>query len=201
MREKVKEGYEEGDYEGDYREDRELQEREEELFQQLFDQIKGQKILDLGCGTGLPFDKYLVNEGFDVTGLDLAEKHVKKARENVPDAEFIQGGFFEKEFEESSFDSVVSFYAIFHIPREEHSELLEKIRYWLKDSGSILITLGAREELDDIEGEIGGQEMFWSAFGPEKNKELVEDAGFEIIDTYIEDWRDEHHFWILAKAD
>lgn len=198
MRDEVKEGYEKGDYEGDYREDRLLQPREKDLFQKLFDELEGEKILDLGCGTGIPFDRYLTEKGYSVTGVDIAKKHVKKARKNVPDAEFIQGDFFENDFEENSFDSIVSFYAIFHIPREEHSRLLEKIRYWLKDDGAILITLGAEEEMDNLEGEIGGEKMVWSSFSPEENIRLVEDSGFEVIDSYIEDWRDENHFWILA---
>lgn len=199
MRDEVKEGYEKGDYEGDYRDNRALRQKEKELFQKMFDGIEGKDILDLGCGTGLPFDKYLTENGYRVTGVDIAEKHVKKARENVPEAEFIQGDFFENEFKKNSFDAIVSFYAIFHIPREEHSKILEKIRYWLKDEGLILITLGAEDELDDMEGEIGGENMRWSSYSAEENKKLLDKTGFEIIDSYIEDWRDENHFWVLAE--
>ena len=48
--------------------------------------IKGRKILDLGCGTGIPFDSFLVGNDYQVTGVDIAENHVKKAREV-----FVQG--------------------------------------------------------------------------------------------------------------
>ena len=201
MRDKVKEGYEKGDYEGDYRESRELQDKEVELFQEVFDRIpRGGSILDLGCGTGLPFDRYLAENGYDVTGVDIAEKHVRMARENVPDAEFLQGDFFDLDFEENSFDAIVSFYAIFHIPREEHQELFEKINYWLKDDGVILVTMGPGE-MDQHEDEIGGQEMVWSSYSKKKNKEIIEEAGFNILEAYTEDWRqDEQHFWILAES-
>lgn len=120
------------------------------------------------------------------------------ARENVPEADFLQGDFFENDFGENSFDAVVSFYAIFHIPREEHFDLFKKIREWISDEGAILITLGP-DEMDDFEGEIGGQEMVWSSYSAEKNVELLEKAGFEIITTYTEDYREETHFWVLAE--
>ncbi|WEL23374.1 class I SAM-dependent methyltransferase [Candidatus Nanohalovita haloferacivicina] len=199
MRDKVKEGYDKGDYEGDYREGREVREKERELMESLFDGIPSEsKILDLGCGTGLPFDRFLVEKDHQVTGVDISEKHVEMARENVPEADFLQGDFFENDFGENSFDAVVSFYAIFHIPREEHFDLFKKIREWISDEGAILITLGP-DEMDDFEGEIGGQEMVWSSYSAEKNVELLEKAGFEIITTYTEDYREETHFWVLAE--
>lgn len=200
MREKVKEGYEEGDYEGDYREGREVRGKEKELFEGLFDKISGPEVLDLGCGTGLPFDHYFVDQGFEVKGLDISEKHVKKAKENVPEAEFFQRDFFEKEFGDDSFDAVVSFYAIFHIPREEHEKLFTQIREWVKDDGAVLLTLGP-EKMDEHRGEIGGEEMLWSSYSPEKNLELLKESGFKILETYTEDYREETHFWVLAQPE
>lgn len=199
MREEVREGYEEGDYESDYREDRDIREKEEELLKGFFTDVSGSKALDLGCGTGLPFDHYLVENGFDVSGVDISQKHVEMARENVPEASFFQGDFFEKDFNENSFDAVVSFYAIFHIPREEHEKLFRKIREWVREDGAVLLTLGP-EEMDKHRGKIGGEEMLWSSYSPEKNVELLEDSGFKIIETYTEDYRDETHFWVLARV-
>lgn len=199
MREEVKEGYENADYEGDYRKDRELQDKEKQLFQKVFDRIpEDGKVLDLGCGYGLPFDRYLVDHGYSVTGVDIAEKHVKGARERVPEAKFIQGDFFDQNFDENSFDAIVSFYAIFHIPREEHKELFEKMNNWVKDNGVILVTMGP-SEMDQQRGEIGGEEMVWSSYSQEENIALVEEAGFNVLETYVEDWREETHQWILAE--
>jgi len=198
MRKEVKEGYEKGDYEGDYREDRIIQKQEEKFFEKISDIVEGKKVLDLGCGTGVPFDTYLRKQGYDLTGVDIADKHIEKARENLPEAEFIQGDFFEQDFEQNSFDVVVSFYAIFHIPREEHERLFTRIRKWVDDNGLILVTLGS-SEMDNYEDEIGGQKMVWSSYSVDKNKEIVEKAGFNIIETYIEDWREESHLWVLAE--
>lgn len=201
MREKVREGYEKGDYEGDYREGREIQEKEEEFLQRVFERITDNgKVLDLGCGTGIPFDQYIVDNGYQLTGIDIAEKHIEKAEENIPEANFIQGGFFDQDFERGSFDAIVSFYAIFHIPRDEHQELFERINYWLEEDGIVLVTMGA-EEMSQNQGDIGGEEMLWSSYSPEKNKDIIRDAGFDIIDSYTEDWREETHLWVMAEKE
>ncbi|MFB6204526.1 MAG: trans-aconitate 2-methyltransferase [Candidatus Nanohaloarchaea archaeon] len=199
MRDEVKKGYEEGDYESEYREDRELQRGERELLDRLLSSIPdGGRVLDLGSGLGVPFDRYIVDQGYQVVGVDIAEKHVEKARDNVPEARFITGDLLEQDFEEDSFDAVVSFYSIFHIPRKEHAELFQEIQGWMKESGALLVTMGS-EEMDMVRGEIGGTEMLWSSYSREKNMELVEEQGFEVKETYLEDWREETHLWLLAE--
>ena len=200
MKDKVRQGYEQGDYESDYRQGRDIRDEETEFFEKLSEKIGGSKILDLGCGTGVPFDAYLVENGYDVTGVDIAQKHVEQARENFSDADFIREDFFELDIESDSFDAIVSFYAIFHIPREDHLELLQKMRNWVKEDGAILITMGAGE-MDMHQGDIGGEEMLWSSYSAQKNVEIAEKAGFNVLESYQEDWREETHLWILAEPE
>ena len=200
MKEKVREGYEAGDNEGEFRNDREVREEEKELFQRLFKNIpENGDILDLGCGTGEPFDHYMVEKGFNVTGVDLVEKHVHAARERVPDAEFMQGDFFDLDPEVEKFDAVVSFYAVFHLPREKHRDLFEHMNSLLNEEGMLLITVGGDEMDRYVEEDWNGSEMVWSSYSQEKSKELVEEAGFEIKETYEEESDEEHHLWILAQ--
>ena len=49
------------------------------------------KILDLGCGTGNPIAKYIVQRGYCVTGVDQSEKMLEIAKNVVPEAKFIHG--------------------------------------------------------------------------------------------------------------
>lgn len=46
------------------------------------------RILDLGCGAGIPIDKYLIDKGFKVIGIDISEKQIELAKNNVPEGEF-----------------------------------------------------------------------------------------------------------------
>lgn len=202
MRDDVKKGYEEGDWPGDISGDRELRDYEDEMLSALIEPLPEEPdVLDLGCGTGQPFDRWLVEHGASVTGVDVVAENLDHARENLPDQTFIQQDFSKLEYEDA-FDAIVSFYAIFHIPRQEHGDLFERMHEWLRPGGSVLLTLSP-EPLDEHTAEFLGSEMVWSAWGPDKTRKLLRDAGFNITKEYEEDRPDagEHHLWVLAQAE
>ena len=155
------------------------------------------KILDVGCGAGIPVDEYLVSKGHEITGVDISDKQIELAKINVPQAKYFMKDMSEINFEENSFEAVVSFYAIFHIPKEEHLDLFKKIHKYLKKDGIFLATLGY-EEWEGSE-EFHGVTMHWSHYNKDKNLDLVKEAGFKIIKTEVDNSGGEHHFVVMAR--
>lgn len=201
MRKLVEEGYNNADYGGAFRRDETLRENEEEFMSLLIKKLpKNAKVLDFGCGLGIPHDKFFVNQGIDVTGIDISQKHINLAKKNVPDAKFIKGDFSKVKFKEK-FDAIVSFYAIFHIPRTEHKKLFKKMHLLLKKSGLILITLGTSGDEYSEEKNWAGAPMAWSQYTPTTYKKILNECGFKIIKFAFEGKKGdaEHHFWVLAE--
>jgi cyclopropane fatty-acyl-phospholipid synthase-like methyltransferase len=199
MRKLVRQGYNTGNYEKFYnRENNKLELFDKLMSDELISRLnKNSKILDMGCGIGLPHDKYFADNKFKITGIDISEKHISLAKNNVKNAEYLVGDFFSKEVK-GKYDAIVSFFAIFHIPRTEHKKLFKKINSLLNKGGYILITLGAEEMKCDINPDFVGAPMAWSSYSVEKNKKLIQESGFKII-MAVEDYRTERHLWILAK--
>lgn len=67
----------------------------------------GKRLIDIACGTGLAA-KYLLRD-FCVTGVDLSERMLDKARENAPGARFLRGDMFSFSLREK-FDIAVNLY-------------------------------------------------------------------------------------------
>ncbi len=157
----------------------------------------GSTILDIGCGAGVPIDKYLIEKGFKVKGIDISENQIELAKRNLPKGDFSVVDMSELKNGEYKVDAVVSFYAIFHIDREKHLELFNKIRTFLPEKGLMLITMGASE----WEGseDFHGANMWWSHYGADKNKEIVKEAGFKILLNEIDTTGNEKHQIILAE--
>jgi len=158
---------------------------------------KNAKVLDVGCGAGVPVARFLVESGFDVTGIDFSENMFKLARKNVPKAIFIKKDMNELDFAENSFDGLTAYYSIIHVPREKHSLLFESFHRILKPDGIMLVCMGPDEwEATD---EYLGTTMFWSQYSPEKSLDLVRNAGFQIIYDQILVRGGEKHYWIMAR--
>jgi cyclopropane fatty-acyl-phospholipid synthase-like methyltransferase len=155
-------------------------------------------ILDIGCGAGVPVDKYFLSRGHKVIGLDISEKQIELAKRNLPNGKFKVEDMSELKDKEYSVDAVVSFYAIFHTPRETHGDTLQKISSFLKTNGLLLITMGS-SEWEGKENNFFGGEMYWSHYGKERNRQLVEEAGFAILLDEIDESGREKHQIILAR--
>lgn len=158
---------------------------------------KNAKVLDVGCGAGVPVAQFLVERGFDVTGIDFSESMLKLARKNVPKAIFILKDMTELDFEADSFDGLTAFYSIIHVPREKHLSLFQSFHRILKPEGIMLISLGS-DEWEATE-DYYGAEMFWSHYSPKKSLQLIKKAGFEIISDSFLERGGEKHYWLLAK--
>lgn len=154
-------------------------------------------VLDVGCGSGVPVARYLVERGYDVIGIDVAPKQVDLAKELVPGGSFEVRNMLELKAGEYRVDGLVSFYAVFHTPRDRHAELLRRFASFVHPGGALLITMGA-QEWEGTETDWHGVEMFWSHFGAETNQRLVGEAGFEIQSAEIAESGGEAHQVITA---
>ena len=163
----------------------------------------GSDVLELGCGAGIPMTKALA-DGRTVTGIDISAGQLEMARRNVPNATFIQADMTTLTFEPASFDAVLAFYSLTHVPREEQTKLIERICGWLRPGGVFLASMGADDERGDVEADWLGVDMYFSHFGAKANRRLVERAGLVVERSEIavepEDRHDARFLWIVARA-
>ncbi|MCA1571369.1 MAG: class I SAM-dependent methyltransferase [Chloroflexi bacterium] len=161
----------------------------------------GARVLDLGCGSGIPSTREL-SKSFDVTGVDASIAQVRLARRNVPTATFMHADFSEAEFPEASFSGVCALYSISHVPRQQHAELFAKVWTWLRPGGLFVAVLGATDSPDWI-GEWLGVPMFFSSYDAATNRALLRDAGFhlvldEVLDT-VEPEGPVPFLWVISQ--
>ena len=201
MKDLVRRGYASIEYEQQFRPAEKPDAFEQKFLDGMLRRLPAQAaVLDLGCGPGIPYDQYLVEKGCDLTGVDFCRRHLELARQNVPRAAFIEGDFTALGFAPASFDAVVSFYAVFHVPRAEHQALFDGIHRLLKPGGLVLLTLGTRDSAYGEETDWLGAPMAWSMFTPEAYKKMLAASGFDLINEAFEGQPEdgEHHFWVLA---
>lgn len=141
-------------------------------------------ILELGCGSGVPITRMLLDRGAQVIANDISTKQTSMAKEKCPQATFIPGDMVALSFEPASFDGVTCFYAIFHLPRAEQKKMLSQIHSWLKPGGLFAFNLATIDK-EEVHGEMFGHRMFWSSYSVEDSKAMVMDVGFEIVEAEV----------------
>ena len=117
------------------------------------------RVLDLGCGAGIPATRLLAERNFDVLGVDISAVQIERARKLVPGANFERADMATWEHEPGAFDAVVSLYALIHVPIQDQRNLLPKIRRWLRPGGYLLAIVGF-ERWTGTEDYLGAP-MFW----------------------------------------
>ncbi len=86
---------------------REEQERKLKLIKENIKLEKDDRLLDVGCGSGISSDW-----DCDVTGIDPSEKLLELAQQRVPHGQFIKGFAEDMPFDDDEFDLVISLTAL-----------------------------------------------------------------------------------------
>ncbi len=151
-----------------------------ELESLLGDLPAGADVLDVGCGGGSPVTRAL-SERCALTGVDISPVQVEEARRRMPGARFIAADIMTLHFDAESFDAIVSFYALFHLPRDEHRPLLERFAGWLRPGGRLLISVAHSSHPGYTEPDFFGVTMYWSHHASPWYVDTLESLGFEIL--------------------
>jgi 2-polyprenyl-3-methyl-5-hydroxy-6-metoxy-1,4-benzoquinol methylase len=142
----------------------------------------GGAVLDVGSGCGVPLARDLAAAGYAVTGVDLSAVQVERARRLVPTARFLHADAGEVSFPASSFDAVVSLYALIHMPLDEQPRLLRRIGRWLRPGGWLLATTGHHAWTGSEDNWLGGEApMWWSQADAATYRAWIEQAGLSVV--------------------
>lgn len=102
---------------------------------------KNKKVLDAACGEG--YGTYLLKKwgASEVTGIDISEEAIEKAKENfqIENVEYLKKDLTDlHDIEDSSFDLIVSFETIEHIEKPEI--FLKELKRLINKNGTIILT-------------------------------------------------------------
>jgi len=158
----------------------------------------GGSVLDLGCGNGVPVARSLVAAGYRVTGVDISDVQIDRARRLVPAGTFIRADATAIEFPPRSFDAVVCLYALIHMPLAAQPGLLRRAADWLRPAGWLLVITGHSALTATEDNWLGGPApMWWSQADAGTYRSWLEQAGLQVTAQEFVPEEDTGHelFW------
>jgi ubiquinone/menaquinone biosynthesis C-methylase UbiE len=162
----------------------------------LFDKIKqGDKILDLGCGSGR-FYPLAIKKQADYYGIDLSNEMIEIARKKYPQGWFFVGNGLYVCFEDGFFDKIYAIAVLHHIPSKKmRLEFLKEINRALKEKGLLFLTVWDLKDKKDKgvlnenleENDIllpwyGAKDCYFHIFDMKELEDLAKNSGLKIIE-------------------
>jgi SAM-dependent methyltransferase len=161
---------------------------------------RGSEVLDLGCGCGVP-DARLLSERFRVTGVDISDVQVERARRLVPGVRFLRADMTEVRFSPATFAGIVCLYALIHLPLDEQRPLIGRMFRWLFPGGVVLATTGEMAYTGVEPNWLGSNaKMYWSHADAATYERWLTGAGFTILRrTYLPEGESGHALFLARK--
>lgn len=145
----------------------------------------GSRVLDLGCGSGVPTARQLTAAGLEVVGVDLSAGMLALARKHVPGGEFHQADIADLRpggpLDLGRFDAVAAFFALLMLPRAEIPLALRTIHQLLVPGGRFALSM-VEADVDDFSIPFIGSTIRVSGYLREELREVVEAAGFDVVE-------------------
>jgi cyclopropane fatty-acyl-phospholipid synthase-like methyltransferase len=135
---------------------------------------KGGHILDLGCGAGEPMDRYLIDKGCQLTGVDVSPRMITLSRTRFGRHRWVCDDM--RRFKpDQSFHGVIAWDSFFHLRREEQAAMIVRAANWLAPGGGLLFNSApARSEV--ISQQLGEQ-LYHASLSPSDHRLLFDELG------------------------
>jgi SAM-dependent methyltransferase len=162
----------------------------------------GSRVLDVGCGNGVPATGELALS-HHVTGVDISEEQIARARSNVPTATFICGDARDVDLPVGAFDAIVALYLIDNVAREGYPALFRRFRELLRPNGRLLLSAEPGEDPWQPYTWLGVP-MFINTVPTAELVQLLQEAGLSVVSTEFESQfeggRQIEYAWIVSET-
>jgi len=141
------------------------------------------RILDVGCGNGVPVTEALVDAGYCVIGLDSSAGMLDHFQGNLPSVLVVRGDARRCPFVGGAFDAAISMGMLFHLSRADQALAFASVSRVLKPGAPFLFTGAEIEDADDagITGTMNGVTFHYYAVP--SYRMLAAEHGMELVNV------------------
>ena len=172
-----------GKYAEHFKDELEHKSLDRDILSRFSKEISGRSpVWDFGCGPG-QITRFLHKLGVEISGLDLSEVLIAKARDLHPEICFKKGNILDLEFSDSSLAGIVAFYSIVHFSKNQVEKAFNEIFRVLQPGGLFLFSYHIGEDSIHLDEFLGKKiEIDFMFFNTGFITECLKRSGFEIVE-------------------
>ena len=135
-------------------------------------------VLDLGCGSGEPIARYLIEQGRRVTGVDASPGLIALCRERFPTQDWRVADMRELDLGRT-FDGLIAWHSLIHLAPDEQPGMLGVFARHLRPGGVLLFTSGS--ERGETIGLWRGEPLYHGSLSLAEYRAVLDRTGFDVL--------------------
>jgi trans-aconitate methyltransferase len=153
-------------------------------------------VLDIGCGSGEPIARYLLEREFKVEGVDASPTLVSVCRQRFPQQRWHVADMRTLALGKT-FHGLLAWDSFFHLSHDAQRGMFPVFRQHAAPGGALMFTSGTFVAI----GSYHGQPLYHASLAPEEYRALLESNGFRVAAHVAEDPNCGGHTVWLAQAE
>jgi SAM-dependent methyltransferase len=153
----------------------------------------GASVLDLGCGHGVPIAATLLEQGFQIYGVDASRHMVEEFRSRFPQAHAACEPAEDSSFFNLTFDGAIAVGLMFLLPAEAQRAIIQHVAAALNPGGRFLFTAPTQQVA--WPDALTGRES--RSLGEEQYRMALAEAGLVLVGEYTDEG--ENHYYDAAR--
>lgn len=145
---------------------------------------EGADVLDLGCGSGEPVARYLIEAGHRVTGVDSSPTLIGLCRSRFPDETWIAGDMREVALGRR-FGGIVAWNSFFHLTPDDQRAMFAVFRDHAAPAAALMFTSGPRA--GEAIGSYQGEPLYHASLDTADYEAVLATHGFSVVQHVVED--------------
>ncbi|ERK16592.1 methyltransferase domain-containing protein [Serratia fonticola] len=142
------------------------------------------RILDIGCGNGMPIADYFIRQGFQVTGVDSSQPMIERCQQRFPEQRWAVADMRRLSLTDK-FDGLIAWDSFFHLTREDQRQMFNIFRQHANSQAALMFTSGTSD--GEAIGTFEGEALYHSSLAPKEYRQLLQEQGFQVVSMVAED--------------
>lgn len=158
----------------------------------------GATVLDLGCGSGVPIARHLIERGCSLTGVDSSPSLIGLCRQRFPGHQWLVADMRALDLGQR-FDGLIAWHSSFHLRPDDQRALFPRFAAHAGPGAALMFTAGhgSGERI----GEWQSEPLYHASLDPAEYDALLAANGFRLVERRLRDPEcGEASVWLAVRA-